>query len=121
MNVQSKIRDFIDANEEFTMDEIEYIMYKTENRNDYLLLNYIEQKIIENYGKNFIEDSENKIGLLLDLLMDDNKEGIYNFYKKAFEEYMKICQYKFENITSFNLIFLTHCHIALKILRLQNS
>ena len=118
MNVSnSYVNQLIEANEEFSFDDIKYLMYEIENKEDLLILNYIKDKITKNYGKKFLEHSRDKIEFVLQLLIDDEPDKLYEFYQGTYGEYMKLCNYTFEAITSFNLIFLTYIHIALKVIR----
>ena len=114
---KSYINKLIEANEEFTGEDIKYLMYSIENKEDLLILNYIKDKISKNYGKDFLEHSRDKIEFVLQLLIDDEYNKLYDFYKGTYDEYMKLCNYTFEAITSFNLIFLTYIHISLKVIR----
>lgn len=113
----SNIENIVKDNEELELQQIKYLMYETANRTDYLTLNYIENKIIENYGQNFIPHSKDKIAYLMELLLNDDPYEVLKYYKGIFSEYMKQNNYSFEGITSFNLIFMTHMHLALKIIR----
>lgn len=117
----SQIEEMVKNNEELDLEQIKYLMYKTANKEDYLILNYIEKKIKENYGSNFMNHSRDKIAYLTQLLLNDDPNEIYKFYRGVFNEYMKQQNFKFEAITSFNLLFMAHMHIALKIIRASNN
>ena len=65
--------------------------------------------------------SRDKIAYLTQLLLNDDPNEIYKFYRGVFNEYMKQQNFKFEAITSFNLLFMAHMHIALKIIRASNN
>ena len=117
----SQIEEMVKNNEELDLEQIKYLMYKTANKEDYLTLNYIEKKIKENYGSNFMNHSRDKIAYLTQLLLNDDPNEIYKLYRGVFNEYMKQQNFKFEAITSFNLLFMAHMHIALKIIRASNN
>lgn len=98
-------------------DDIDYLVYKTTNKIDFLTLNYIERSLIEKNGKSFIDKSKNKIEILVSLLLEDKIKRIYDFYDATFTEYMKATNNSFEGITSFNLVFIALLHVSLKIIR----
>jgi len=114
---KSNIEKMLVGNEELEMENIDYLMYKTANKNDYLLLNYIEQTIVKNFGDKFVQQSADKIELITNYLLEDNKQKLFDYYEGTLQEYMKMCNNSFEGVTSFNLVFLTHIHLALKIIR----
>ena len=106
----SQIEEMVKNNEELDLEQIKYLMYKTANKEDYLILNYIEKKIKDNYGSNFMNHSRDKIAYLTQLLLNDDPNEIYKFYR-GFFEYMKQQNFKFEAITSL-IFFLWHICIS---------
>lgn len=113
----SKIENIIMKKKKFTNLDIDYIIHKTTNKMDLLTLNYIEKSLINKNGRIFIDKSKDKIEILVNLLLDDNLEKLYDFYSYTFDAYMKQTNNSFEGITSFNLVFVGLLHISLKIIR----
>ena len=115
------IEKIIMKKDELSFEDIEYLMYKTSNRTDFLTLNHIESRITNSYQNNFIEKSMDKIEFITSLLLADKKEALYEYYKGTFNQYMKATNNSFEGITSFNFIFITLVHLSLKIIRSSAS
>lgn len=113
----SNIEKIIMKKRKFTKADIDYIIHDSTNKLDILTMNYIEKAIINKSGKTFIVKSQNKIEVIVNILLDDNLDLLYDFYINSFEEYMKNTNNSFEGITSFNLVFVTLIHISLKIIR----
>lgn len=113
----SKIEVIIMKKRKISKADIDYIIHSSTNKLDILTMNYIEKSIINRSGKDFITKSQNKIAVIVNILLDDDLELLYDFYIKSFEEYMKKTDNSFEGITSFNLVFITLIHISLKIIR----
>ena len=113
----SNIEVIVMKKRKISKSDIDYIIHKSTNKLDYLTMNYIEKSIINRSGEEFISRSQNKIAVIVNILLDDDLDLLYDFYVKSFEEYMNKTDNSFEGITSFNLVFITLCHISLKIIR----
>ena len=97
--------------------DIDYVATKSTNKIDILTMNYIEKSIINKSGQEFVSKSQNKIEVIVNLLLDEKIDTLYEFYLRSFDEYMLMTGNSFEGITSFNLVFITLIHISLKIIR----
>lgn len=111
----------LQKNKRLELQNVSYLIYKAHlNRNDYLTLNYIEKKIIMNLGEDFLAASENKIALIMDLLLEDDLNSLYSFYKESFDFYMAN-KLNADTVDQFNLIFITFIHLALKIIKVNTK
>lgn len=113
----SNIEKIIMKKRKLSKADIDYIAYRSTNKLDILTMNYIEKSIINKSGQNFVIKSQNKIEVIVSLLLEDNLDTLYDFYANSYLEYMNKTNNSFEGITSFNLVFITLIHISLKIIR----
>lgn len=111
------VNTLINSRDKFTREQLEYLLHKTDNQADYLLLNYLEQRVIEIHGKDFVKNSTNKIQYIMGIALQNDIEEYDKFYSGCFEMYMQACGRNIKAIPGFNLIFITLTHIAIKILR----
>lgn len=109
-------KEILAKDDKFNIEEIEYLG-NIENKDEYVLMNYLEKKMIEIQGADFIRKSHPKIQYIMSLLLDDNLDGLYDFYSGSFDEYMKICNNNYSQIGSFNIAFAVLIHLAVKIIR----
>ena len=121
MSETSKIETIIMKKKRISKEDIDYIMHKSTNKIDFLTMNYIEKSILNKNGEDFVNRSQNKIAVLVNILLDDDLDLLYSFYENSFSEYMEKVGNSFEGITSFNLVFITLIHISLKIIRKSNA
>ena len=113
----SKIEQIIMKKRKLAKSDIDYVATKSTNKIDILTMNYIEKSIINKSGQEFVSKSQNKIEVIVNLLLDEKIDTLYEFYLRSFDEYMLMTGNSFEGITSFNLVFITLIHISLKIIR----
>lgn len=109
----------LQKNKRLELQNVSYLIYKAHlNRNDYSTLNYIEKKIMINFGDDFLIASENKIALIMEMLLDDDLNTLYEFYKDSFDFYMKHKTHS-DTADQFNLLFITFIHLALKTIKVN--
>lgn len=113
----SGIEQIIMKKRKMAKTDIDYVIHRSTNKVDILTLNYIEKSIVNRSGEDFILRSQNKIEVIVNLLLEDKLDVLYEFYLHSFDEYMQKTGNSFEGITSFNLVFMTLLHISLKIIR----
>lgn len=111
------LNSIVNSKDKLTAEQLEYILNKTDNQPDYLLLNYMEQRIIEVHGQNFIKSNSSKIQYIMGLIIQGNINDFYEFYSGCFEQYMEACGRNIKAIPGFNIIFIVLIHIAIKLLR----
>ena len=111
------LESIINSKSKFQMAEIDYILNNTDNQTDYLLLNYMEQKIIEIHGPEFIKNNTTKIQYIMGIILQNNIDDYEKLYSGCFDEYMKSCNNDMRAAPGFNIIFIVLTHIAIKILR----
>lgn len=111
------LKDILGKDDAFDKDELLYLVNNTNNKEDYVLLNHIEKRLIEIQGKDFLQKSHNKIQYIMGLILEGDLDGLYEFYNGSFSEYMKICNNNYSEIGSFNLTFAILIHVAIKIIR----
>ena len=99
------------------IEDIRYVLYKTENKKDYITLNYFEREVISQHGSNFVVESADKIQYIMHFILEDNPEGLYEMYDHCFNIYMNNCGHDINRIDGFNIVFTVLIHIALKIIR----
>lgn len=113
------LNDILKKDDKFDSKDIVYIG-NINSKEDYVLMNFLEKKMIEIQGKDFVKRSHPKIQYIMSLLLDDNINGLFEFYSGSFDEYMKICNNNYSQIGSFNITFAVLIHLACKIIR-RNS
>ena len=111
--MDNTLQQIISQNKRMDLKDIYYLVYKAHrNREDYLMLNYIEKSIISSYGQDFMNISMDKISLVIQLLLDDTPDKIFEMYEGALDVYLEHAGES--NKTSFNLIFFTYIHLGMK-------
>ena len=111
-----ELREILNKDDKFDKSEIEFIG-NIDNKQNYVLLNLLEKKLIEIQGQDFVRKSHPKIQYIMSLLLDNNLDGLHEFYSGSFDEYMKICNNNYSQIGSFNITFAVLIHMATKIIR----
>jgi UDP-2,3-diacylglucosamine pyrophosphatase LpxH len=99
------------------LEDIRYILYKTENQKDYITLNYFEREVVIQHGEDFITQSSGKIQYIMSFILNDRVENLYDMYEQCFNIYMMNCNHDIDKINGFNVVFTVLIHIALKIIR----
>lgn len=98
-------------------EDVLYIVRETNNQKDYLFMNYLEQEIIKQYGKQFIMESANKIQYIIGFLLKEDIDGLEVMYNGCFDQYMSMTNESPERIDGFNIVFIVLIHMAYKIIR----
>lgn len=111
-----ELKDILNKDDKFNNEDIIYIG-NINTKQDYVLMNFLEKKMIEIQGQDFVKKSHPKIQYIMSLLLDDNVDGLFDFYSGSFDEYMKICNNNYSQIGSFNITFAVLIHLASKIIR----
>lgn len=110
------LKQTLNKDDKFDKEELISIS-KVETKEDYVLMNYLEQRMILIKGADFVKRSQPKIQYIMSMLLDEDVENLYDFYSGSFDEYMKICGNDYDQIGSFNLTFAILIHLAVKIIR----
>lgn len=115
------LEEMVSSKSKLTRDNVDYILNKTDNQADYLLLNYMEQRIIESHGKDFVKKNTNKIQYIMGIILQGSSDELYKFYSGCFEQYMQACGRNVKAVPGFNIMFTVLIHMSIKILRKQKS
>lgn len=115
-----ELKDIILKKTYISKEEMLYLVNKTNNKKDYIFLNYLEKRLIDIKGKDFIQKSHHRIQYIMGLLLENDIDGLYNMYSESLKEYIKISK-NFDSTDSFNITFSTLIHISIKILRKHSS
>ena len=111
------LNTILNEKSKFSIEEIDYLINNTNNQIDYMTLNYIEQQMVKKQGKEFIQQSSNKIQFIMSILLREDIDELFEFYSFCFDEYMKNCKNNKKAIPGFNITFITLIHMSYKILR----
>ena len=98
-------------------EDLNFIIEKTDNKKDYMFLNFLEQEIISQYGKNFLIESSDKIQCIIGFVLDNDYQSLYDMYNGSFDNYMGFCNNDDNCICGFNITFIVLIHMSMKILR----
>ena len=115
------LKSIINSKTKLNNEQIDYLLNKTNNQADYLLLNYMEQRIIEVHGKDFVKNNTPKIQYIMGIILQGDINDYNKFYSGCFEQYMQSCGRNLKAVPGFNIIFIVLTHIAIKILRKNQS
>ena len=110
------LKDILNKDDKFSADEL-MRMSKIETKEDYILMNYLEKKMIDIKGADFVKRSQPKIQYIMSMLLDEDDENLFDFYSGSYDEYMKICNNDYDQIGAFNISFAVLIHLATKIIR----
>lgn len=108
--------DAVSRKRKLSAEDVELVVNIT-NKHDYMLLNYFEQEIVRQHGKQFIIESGDKIQYIIGFILNDDMDGLFNMYEGSFTVYMNTFNNNIDLVNGFNTVFLVLIHIAMKIIR----
>lgn len=108
------------SDDQFTKEQLAFIIKSSGEKDGYLALNYIESRLIAVQGKNFVAKNHNKIQYIMSILLKNDIDMLFDFYAGCFNSYMECTKNNYSGITTFNLTFVVLIHISLKIIREYN-
>ena len=111
----------LNKNSKLARNDIYTLMYKADSDNDYLVQAYGAQRLALMHGRNFFTTSQKKIETITYLLAHKMDDEMWEFYSKSFDTFMKKVNNDFEQVMSFNIIFISFIGIGRKLLRISTD
>ena len=107
----------LNKNSKLARNDILTLMHKADTANDYFVQSYVEQRLAITHGKNFFVNSQKKIETITYCLAHNAEDDLWNLYSNSFDIFMNKVENDFDQIMSFNIIFICFISIGRRMLR----
>lgn len=111
----------LNKNSKLARGDIYTLMYRADADADYLVQEYVEQRLLLIHGKDFFVASQKKIETITYLIAHKMDNDLWSLYSNSFDAFMKSVNDDFEQIISFNIIFIACIGIGRKLLRISTD
>lgn len=107
----------LESKQAITKMDMKTLVYAADSKEDFLVQNYVQRQVLIIHGNDFVEKSQNMIETILYFIAKKQDTELYTMYKKSFNKFMESVDNDYDEIISFNIIFIFYISIARRLLR----
>lgn len=107
----------LESKQAITKMDMRTLVYSADSKEDFLVQNYVQKQVLIIHGDDFIKKSQTMIESILYFITKKQDAELYSMYKNSFNKFMESVNNDYDEIISFNIIFIFYISIARRLLR----